>query len=80
MSPHRYVTDRRVRAAQHELARSRPSLVEIGPGIRFWLASELHACLPQGCKPRSEAVRELCFGQIEAIADRPDPNDRRDCS
>ncbi|WP_284422250.1 MULTISPECIES: AraC family transcriptional regulator [unclassified Bradyrhizobium] len=24
--------------------------------------------------------RELCCGQIEAIADEPDPNDRRDCS
>ena len=80
MSPHRYVTDRRVQAARHELARDRLSLVEIALAFGFGSQANFTRVFRKAASLTPGQYRELCCGQIEVNADRSDPEYRRDCS
>ncbi|WP_316237872.1 helix-turn-helix transcriptional regulator [Bradyrhizobium sp. SZCCHNR1015] len=80
LSAHRYVTDRRVQAARHELARSRVSLVEIALEFGFGSQANVTRLFCKAADLTPGQYLELCSDQIQANADGPDSNDRRDCS
>jgi len=79
LSPHRYVTDRRIQAARQELARNRMSLVEIAMEFGFGSQANFTRVFRKAASLTPGQYRELCCGQIEVNANRPDPEDRRDC-
>lgn len=80
LSPNRYVTDRRVQAARHELARNRLSLVEIALEFGFGSQANFTRVFRKAVSLTPGQYRELCSGQIEVNANRSEPGYRRDCS
>ena len=80
LSPHRYVTDRRVQAARHELARDRLSLVEIALEFGFGSQANFTRVFRKAASLTPGQYRELCCGQADVKADRADTAFRRDCA
>lgn len=80
LSPHRYVTDRRVQAARHELARNRLPLVEIALEFGFGSQANFTRVFRKAANLTPGQYRELCCGQIEMNADNSNSDHRRDCS
>jgi len=65
LSPHRYVTDRRVQAARQELARSRLSLVEIAVEFGFGSQANFTRVFRKAASLTPGQYRELCCGPAE---------------
>lgn len=80
LSPHRYVTDRRVQAARHELARNHLSLVEIALKFGFGSQANFTRVFRKAASLTPGQYRELCCGQLEMNAKRVVPNVGRDCA
>ena len=80
LSPHRYVTDRRVQAARHELARNRLSLVEIALEFGFGSQANFTRVFRKAASLTPGQYRELCCGQAEVKTDRSDTALRTDCA
>lgn len=80
LSPYRYVTDRRVQAARHELARSHLSLVEIALNFGFGSQANFTRVFRKAAGLTPGQYRELCCGQIEMRSKRADTNVGKDCA
>ncbi|WP_407189932.1 helix-turn-helix domain-containing protein [Bradyrhizobium centrosematis] len=80
LSPHRYVTDRRVQAARHELARDRLSLVEIALECGFGSQANFTRVFRKAASLTPGQYRELCCGQADVKSDPSDTALRRDCA
>ncbi|PSO18117.1 AraC family transcriptional regulator [Bradyrhizobium sp. MOS003] len=77
LSPHRYVTDRRVQAARHELARDRMSLVEIALEFGFGSQANFTRVFRKAASLTPGQYRELCGGGADAAIDRGIPQGLR---
>ena len=80
LSPHRYVSDRRVQAARHELACSNLSLVEIALQFGFGSQANFTRVFRKATSLTPGQYRELCCGQVDAKIDPCDKAFRRDCT
>jgi AraC family transcriptional regulator len=80
LSPHRYVTDRRVQAARQELARSNLSLVEIALEFGFGSQANFTRVFRKATSLTPGQYRELCCGQIDTKADHYGTGFSRDCT
>ncbi|WP_065755735.1 helix-turn-helix domain-containing protein [Bradyrhizobium paxllaeri] len=65
LSPHRYVTDRRVQAARQELARNNLSLVEIALEFGFGSQANFTRVFRKATSLTPGQYRELCGGQVD---------------
>lgn len=80
LSPHRYVTDRRIHAARYELARNRLSLVEIALVFGFGSQANFTRVFRKATRLTPGQYRELCCNMIEVDTNGSDPEYRRECS
>ena len=80
LSPHRYVTDRRVQAARHELTHNDAPLVQIALDFGFGSQANFTRVFRKATGLTPGQYRELCCGSLQAKPGRRDPNQRRDCS
>ena len=79
LSPHRYVTDRRVQAARQELARNHAPLVQIALDVGFGSQANFTRVFRKATGLTPGQYRELCCGSPQARSDRHGPEQRRDC-
>lgn len=80
LSPHRYVTDRRVQAARQELARDRFSLVEIALEFGFGSQANFTRVFRKAATLTPGQYRELCCGGTEMECDPDETASRRICA
>jgi AraC family transcriptional regulator len=80
LSPHRYVTDRRIQAARRELALNSASLVEIALEFGFGSQANFTRVFRKATSLTPGQYRELCCGQVQTGVDRRGPELRRDCT
>jgi len=80
LSPHRYVTDRRVQAARQELARNHSSLVDIALEFGFGSQANFTRVFRKATTLTPGQYRELCCGHLDIRTDRIVAGLRRDCA
>ena len=80
LSPHRYVIDRRVQAARHELARANLSLVEIALEFGFGSQANFTRVFRKATSLTPGQYRELCCGRVDVRAGYCGAEFSRDCT
>jgi AraC family transcriptional regulator len=80
LSPHRYVTERRVQAARGELARSNLSLVEIAMEFGFGSQANFTRVFRKATSLTPGQYRELCCGHRDSRVDLGATSFRTDCT
>ncbi|MGJ5177532.1 helix-turn-helix domain-containing protein [Bradyrhizobium oligotrophicum] len=80
LSPHRYVTDRRVQAARHALACNSASLVDIALEFGFGSQANFTRVFRKATNLTPGQYRELCCGPAQARGGGCSPEQRRDCT
>ncbi|WP_316188069.1 MULTISPECIES: AraC family transcriptional regulator [unclassified Bradyrhizobium] len=79
LSPHRYVTDRRVQAARHELAHNDAPLVQIALDFGFGSQANFTRVFRKATGLTPGQYRELCCGSSLAKSGRRALDRRTDC-